>query len=218
MKILILLTLLVPSLSFAKFGIEIAAPQSRFEFNQNNVAKPFITSSSLEYKLYYQHNTKGSFTWGLSFFNHSMELSDSDNSSLESSSVSRSKISAYVAGVLTSGLFGQLGIDRTSTPYFYEESSEIKIEDVSRMDIFIKIGLYYQSSFGGGEISYKYVSLPAADVDGNSLSGTGTDIYFNIFINQKQNFGLYFNYSNEFVSGDYEHVFDSRAIGILAQF
>lgn len=218
MKFLILFLLIMPCFAHAKFGLEISAPQSRFEFNQNGVAKPFITSNSLEYKLYYQHSTTGSFTWGLSFYNNSMGLLGGDDSNLNSNSVSRTKISGYIAGVLSSGLFGQFGIDRTSTPYFFEENSEIRSENVSRMDIFFKFGLFYQSTFGGGEISYKYMMIPGADVNGQSLAGSGTEVYFNIFINKAQNFGLYFNYSNEFVEGDYDHVFDSRALGVLAQF
>ncbi len=211
--------LLTSLTSWARFGLEYSNPPTRFEFNQGGTSRSFISSSSTEYKLFYQYEASGPWTWGASYFSHSTEISKSDSSySFESTSFNATKISLYVARGSKSGFFTQVGIDKTTTPYFYFEGSEIKSEDVERLDIFLKLGVYYKYAWGGGEISYKYTLLPSASVDGHDLSGTGTEVYFNIFFNKGQNFGLYFNYTNEFVDGDYEHVADSRSLGLILRY
>ena len=214
MKWLLLLALYSTS-TFARFTLEIGSPVARYSLNESGTSRTVLSDSGSELGFNYQYESKGAWTWGLGYFSQSYALdSEGAGVTLENDEGTLTKISAYIARGSKSGWFAQFGLDNTTASYLTEESTVISVEDQNRIDLYLKFGTYFKTGFGGGEISYKYASIPAVKVNGNSLAGAGTEVYFNLYFNKNKNFGLYFRYSNEFTSGDFDHVLDSRTFGL----
>jgi hypothetical protein len=209
----------------AYVGIELASPQARFEENEAGTPRPFINAPSLDWKLFYQHNSESRYTWGVSYHSQSIDLSKGNSGlTFDKTSFTRSQAVGYLAIGSKKGWFARVGLHYTNSPYFYENPTAdpnrniIAAEMATRIDPFILGGIYYKTGFGGGQVTLKFMSLANVEVDDQKLSGTGSEIYFSMFLNKGQNFGVFFRYLNEFSSGDYDFIYDSRSIGIIARF
>ena len=216
-KLVLLLTLLSNQV-FSYVGIELASPQGRYEVNSSGSPTPFINAPTIDWKIFYQQNTKSNITWGVSYYSQSMDFSQgNDGLTFEDTSWIRNQITAYLAIGSRQGFFFNLGVHRTTTPYFITNNGVIEGELFTRHDLYLKGGIYYKTGFGGGEVTLKYIHLPGVEVEGNDLAGSGSEIYFSMYLNKTQNFGIFFKYLNEFTNGDYDHVYDARSLGIIAR-
>ena len=169
------ISLILFTLSFAAnayVGIELASPQARFEENESGTPRPFINAPTIDWKLFYQHNSQSRFTWGVSYYSQSIDLSEG-NSGLrfDKTDFKRSQITGYFAIGSKEGWFARLGAHYTTTPYFYEEatadpnSNIITGDSVTRIDPYILGGIYYKTGFGGGQVTFKLLSLSEIEVD-----------------------------------------------------
>jgi hypothetical protein len=220
MKLLILLlfSIVYSSQVYAYVGIELASPQGRYEINSSGSPSPFINAPTIDWKIFYQQNTQSNITWGVSYYSQSMDFSGgNDGLTFEDTTWTRSQITGYIALGSKQGHFFNLGIHRTTTPYFITNNGVIEGENFTRNDIFLKGGVYYKTGFGGGEVTLKYIFIPQVEVSDNDLAGSGSEIYFSMYLNKSQNFGIFFKYLNEFTNGDYDHVYDARSLGIVAR-
>lgn len=204
--------------ALAYLGIELATPQGRYEINSSGSPTPFINAPTIDWKIFYQKNTKSKFTWGISYYYQSMDFSfRNDGLTFEDTTWKRDQITGYLALGSRQGYFFNLGIHRTTTPYFITNNGIIEGELFTRNDLYIKGGIYYKTGFGGGEVTLKYIHIPGVEVNGNDLAGSGSEIYFSMYFNKTQNFGIFFKYLNEFTDGAYDHVYDARSLGLIAR-
>jgi hypothetical protein len=214
----LLLILLFSTQLLAYVGVELASPQGRYEINSAGTPRPFINAPTIDWKIFYQQNTKSNITWGVSYYSQSMDFSKgNDGLTFDDTSWNRSQITGYLALGSKQGYFFNLGIHRTTTPYFVIVNGVIEGENFTRNDFFLKGGIYYKTGFGGGEVTLKYIHIPGIEIEDNTLAGSGSEIYFSMYLNKTQNFGIFFRYLNEFTNGDYDHVYDARSLGIIAR-
>jgi hypothetical protein len=225
MKVVSLILFIISFSVHAYVGVELAIPQARFEENESGTPTPFINAPTIDWKLFYQHNSDSRFTWGVSYYSQSIDLSDGNKGlTFDKTDFTRSQATGYVAIGSKEGWFARVGAHYTTTPYFYEEptadptTNSITGEMATRFDPFILAGIYYKTGFGGGQVTMKLMKLSEVEVDDQKLSGTGSEIYFSMFLNKGQNLGIFFRYLNEFTSGDYDFIYDARSFGIIARF
>jgi hypothetical protein len=219
--ITISLFLLYSPVSKAYLALETSYDYGRQEFNQIGYLTTFVFDTAINLKLIYQNrpNKDERLSWGASYSHVQLEPAGSNPYTFSESEVLRTIATVYAIYVLPRGLYTRLGVSYKNTPYYRVTATSpsvyITVDQRVHIDPFIEFGSFYKNGFGAGEVSLKYTSVTQVEVEDEKFGGGDLQFYFNLYLNENRNFGFFFRYTNEFLEGSYDHVYDSRQMGFI---
>jgi hypothetical protein len=194
-------------------SFKYGAVQGRAEKNDTGVSDSFLLNSESQYELAYRMNSRKSWTWGASFLSRSIS-GKNNTKTFDNDSGSDTKFDLYLSMVNRKGLFFKLGAVSVQRSIFVESNSIVNLEQVEGASWFLSVGSFYTTKYGGGEIEFEYTDIPSASIKERSISGSELKFEMDLMLGKKQNFGVFFQYINENLSGDYDYIRDFRVIGI----
>lgn len=221
-KTLLILTIfLVPHKATAYLSLETSYDYGRQEFNSLGYLTTFVLNPASNFKLIYQHrpNKNERFSWGLSYSYVKAQPASSNPYIFTKDNTVRTAASIYGIYVLPRGLYTRFGLSQKSSPYHRvtETSPDvvISVDHRTHIDPWLELGSFYKNGFGAGEVSLVYSMISKVEVDEEEFSGSGLEFYWSLYFNDNKNFGFFFRYINEFLDGSYDHVYDSRQMGLI---